>query len=739
MKAIIDVPDSPPESLHGLSDASTVFPATKPSSLEAAFQNLIEAAFQTLITRVQTLEARVEANSHPTSNGSIAPAQDRSEYPAARTTNKAASDRVTISVPEDRGSLDVSRADSEASFSEADNKDLEITNKILDIIENYGVREETSQPCMAKENFLPVVLNRVRKEEPISLVLPAFPFKSPNRKSKVLGNLPDLGEEIALATLQNLCNNIRQVYEHGAKVIITSDGFVYNDLLDVPDSDVWAYGEAVRDMAKRKKFEDIQFSRLSDILDTHPRLGTNSHPPSAEENRIYNLTHAGCFRRELVARYEPAGFDAKQAIRDDIDTRLTYRGYLRFLKKDLEHREDIRNDADGNPLSAKKYDKVISAIAQRMITRGAAFAGAIRAVYGDCVRLSIHPTLAINKFPVQLIPQEQGTFGPTPWHSSIAVGLDGSFKTGHVEDLSKTYDVVLQNGQPYFFREKSDLFDWGDLKVEFEHLYPCGLIIRPVEGSPSARSIPIEKVRQLSVNLSPVVLRGFSDTLEESVYVEKAHEAGKVLPWTFGIIQKVKDAGDNTKAGNNVTSNEGMPMHFDGMFKFEERTDPVTGEVTKVQIPPGYQFFTALATAPEGTGYTLFASSRLFFQYLRSPYNAERFEKIRWGMDNDGFWNAKLKDLPLIVRHPVTNAPCLRWHEPWDETKTKFSTCKVTLANDDEEIIDVVTKLLYDYRVCLRFTWNVGDWLVSDNTSMLHTRTGYTSGCERELWRIHFD
>lgn len=87
----------------------------------------------------------------------------------------------------------------------------------------------------------------------------------------------------------------------------------------------------------------------------------------------------------------------------------------------------------------------------------------------------------------------------------------------------------------------------------------------------------------------------------------------------------------------------------------------------------------------------------------------------------------------------MTNAPCLRWHEPWDETKTKFSTCVVTLTNDDQEIVDVVTKLLYDYRVCLRFTWHVGDWLVSDNTSMLHTRTGYTTGCDRELWRIHFD
>jgi alpha-ketoglutarate-dependent taurine dioxygenase len=517
------------------------------------------------------------------------------------------------------------------------------------------------------------------------------------------------------------------------------------DLLRVSDEDVWSYGEALRQMAWEKKLVNISFMRLSDLLEGkagHHKRIPDINPPgytTSGEDRTFYLTHASCKRKELVARYTPFGFDAKEAIKDDTDTCLTYRGYLRFLKKDLEHIKDLKVDQDCQPLSANKYAKVIEGIAQAMITRGAAFAAAIRATHGDYVRLSIHPTTAVTKFPVQLISQKSGKFGQTPWHSSIGVGLDGSFTTGHAEDFRTTHDLVYRAGRPYYFQEKSDLYNWGDLKVEFEHLYPCGLIIRPLDGSPSIRGIPMRKVQQLSIGMSPVVLRGFSETLDESVYTEKAHEAGKVLPWTFGIIQKVKDAGVNTKMGNNVTSNEGMPMHFDGMFKFEEHTDPATGEIIKVQVPPGYQLFTALATAPEGTGHTLFASARLLFQHLRAPYTLERFEKIKWNMDNNGFWDAKLKDLPLIVSHPVTNAPCIRWHEHWDETKTKFSTCKVTLSNDDEEIIEVIRNLLYDFRVCLRFTWNVGDWLVSDNTSMLHTRTGYTSGCKRELWRIHFD
>ncbi len=45
---------------------------------------------------------------------------------------------------------------------------------------------------------------------------------------KVLGTLPDLGEELALTHLNGLCESIAEIYEHGAELVITSDGLVYN-------------------------------------------------------------------------------------------------------------------------------------------------------------------------------------------------------------------------------------------------------------------------------------------------------------------------------------------------------------------------------------------------------------------------------------------------------------------------------------------------------------------------------
>lgn len=60
------------------------------------------------------------------------------------------------------------------------------------------------------------------------MVLPAFPYKSINRVDKVLGPEPDLGEELALARLEALCRDIKEVYAPGATVAVVNDGLCYN-------------------------------------------------------------------------------------------------------------------------------------------------------------------------------------------------------------------------------------------------------------------------------------------------------------------------------------------------------------------------------------------------------------------------------------------------------------------------------------------------------------------------------
>ncbi|KAL4745600.1 hypothetical protein BDW72DRAFT_208062 [Aspergillus terricola var. indicus] len=611
---------------------------------------------------------------------------------------------------------------------------METAIRILQILQSYSVNCKDSGTLWEDmETFLPTIMTSIEKDEPVRMVLPAFPFKSPNNQQKSIGILPDLGEELALNHLNGLCLNIAQVYEHGAEVHIASDGLVYNDLIGVPDEVVWDYGEALRQIAIDQELHHLRFIRLADLLQHDHCPGDD--PQSTKE---FYLKHAPCFRRELILRFGDSTFDPVAAIRSDMDVCATYRGYIRFLTKDLAHRFTSHT---------KRARRVaITPIARAMISRGQVFASAIRTQCGSHVRLSIHPSKNSRKLTVPLIPNGQiGSIGHTPWHSCIAVGADGSYRATHADQVRDTHDLIFKDGRPYCFRERSELFDWSanGLEVTSEYLYPCGVIIRPVltgdQDPPSIRRLPMSKVRKLSANMSPVIMRGFGDTHKEEVFIDTAANLGRIVTWSEASIVKVRDSGRQDRQNNNVKSHEAMPMHFDGMFRFKHEIDPVTGEEVRVQDIPRYQFFTCQAAAAKDDGFTLFASSRLFMRYLPEPWTIERLEKVTWSMENDGFWNAKVYNLPLVIKHPDTGLPSLRWHQPWGRNDTNFSTCEVKIDNDNASLIAMIDKLAYDYRVCKRFSWKVGDALVSDNISMLHTRTAFQSGCDRELWRIHCD
>lgn len=107
--------------------------------------------------------------------------------------------------------------------------------QILEIIQKYRNNAASGDNAWpGKIKFLPLVQACVVNCKPVQMVLPAFPFKSPNRRDKTIGSMPDLGEELALMHLNGLCESISERYEHGAQVVITSDGLVYNGKFSFP-------------------------------------------------------------------------------------------------------------------------------------------------------------------------------------------------------------------------------------------------------------------------------------------------------------------------------------------------------------------------------------------------------------------------------------------------------------------------------------------------------------------------
>lgn len=502
------------------------------------------------------------------------------------------------------------------------------------------------------------------------------------------------------------------------------------DLLGVPDHIVWAYGQSLRQLTKTKGYTHIEFARLKDLL------GISSLREETED-MAYAAT-APLVRLALMHRYGAFNWDSatnESYVNNDENKRLTYCGYLKFLSLDLANTYPI---GPGRTKSA--FKRGVEYIAKSMLKRGEAFARAVRENYSDCVRLSIHPSTGEDKISINILPVGKVA---TPWHSTVAIMVDGTIVVGQRKAFEENtnMELVYEDDRPSYFRERSQLYQWStSATVAFEPMYPCGIMIRPCNGAKplAIYDIDARKVRQLAEINSPVILRGFAQTKNRSAYVAKSYELGVPTPWKFGLVLEVKDRGAEGQGLNNVLSQEWMPFHFDGMFKTQKQSRN-DGSEYLVPRPPRFQYFAAVTPSPENTGYTLFSSSKLLFDHLPENKSLEYLKSLTWSVKTASFDQSVIDNMPLITTHPSTGRPCLRYHERWPQEKTRFDPTEVAIQSGDETICDLLESLLHDRRVCYWHSWQEGDLIVNDNISMLHTRSSFQAGNDRELWRIHFD
>lgn len=127
----------------------------------------------------------------------------------------------------------------------------------------------------------------------------------------------------------------------------------------MPDSDVWAYGTALRSLSVKKSFNrHISFSRLNDMVHV-----VNDGYDELDE-AVY-LSNASAFRDTFLSRYGDEKLDVSERIRGDDDTCMTYRGYIRFLATDLANVYPT-----GPNRSKSQYKREIECIAKKMLYRG---------------------------------------------------------------------------------------------------------------------------------------------------------------------------------------------------------------------------------------------------------------------------------------------------------------------------------------------------------------------------------
>jgi pyoverdine/dityrosine biosynthesis protein Dit1 len=267
---------------------------------------------------------------------------------------------------------------------------------------------------------LPKLHYYISQGQPVHLILPAFPAKSPNRQ-KVLGTLPDLGEEIALTFLQSLCDDIRQVYPPGARLSICADGRVFADLVQVSDAEVSAYNDALKKLLVRLGTADLDVVNLEDLLTTD----------SFDAARAWIVGQYGEPLEELKAR-----------VRDTDYARAMFNGIHRFVAE------------DGQALAPEKSKSRVKeegkAVAYEVIQRSNAWTRLLAQEFPHALRLSIHPQHPhSDKIGLRITRAADDWL--TPWHGVVLLRANDYvlLKRYQAEELGAM--MVEKNGQPSHF------------------------------------------------------------------------------------------------------------------------------------------------------------------------------------------------------------------------------------------------------------------------------------------------
>jgi pyoverdine/dityrosine biosynthesis protein Dit1 len=268
------------------------------------------------------------------------------------------------------------------------------------------------------------ILRAIERREPIPLVLPAFPAKSPNR-DKTLSHLPDLGDKLALRSLHQMCEQIRAVYEPGAELLICSDGHVFADLVRIPDEHVTEYGQLLREYAREELGEGVSFLDLDDIFE--------------------DVDDFDSLREELLIGFGESLRELRLRIKQDPAALAMYRGITRFLF------EDFLGLPEFEGMSRRAVQKQARRYAYRVIQRSNAWSRLIAEHHAHALRLSIHPQPRVSE-KIGVIMLLSDDVWRTPWHS-VAVETEQGFRLMPRHEAEKmSSSLVFVDGRASHYR-----------------------------------------------------------------------------------------------------------------------------------------------------------------------------------------------------------------------------------------------------------------------------------------------
>jgi len=305
-----------------------------------------------------------------------------------------------------------------------------LMEKLTDHFEKEILKRRVKSNCddfwetVGRSEFKKSMWYYIENNKRLLFALPAFPCKSSNTKTKVLGKLPDLGEKLALQRVEQFLLSLRPLYPPGGHLVLFSDGRVYCDLFGIADDTTTGF---IKQLRRTYATDAISFSDLDMFFG---KFGD-------DEKRQALVTLCGTSPENIYKN-----------IMEDSDFREVYCGFQRFLLDELTLPNGVRDKAGR---------RMVTERARQIMMRTYSYGNIMKVLFPHHIRWSIHPSRCSTKFSINLVGR---TDWGTPWHNCALLQPDGTYtlvrrKTAEEKGFELSH---TDEGLPFFINNSGSVF-----------------------------------------------------------------------------------------------------------------------------------------------------------------------------------------------------------------------------------------------------------------------------------------
>ncbi len=220
------------------------------------------------------------------------------------------------------------------------------------------------------------------------------------------------------------------------------------------------------------------------------------------------------------------------------------------------------------------------------------------------------------------------------------------------------------------------------------------------------------------------LFRGFAP-LSNADYLNFSRQFGQPYAWEFGEILELKI---QEHPSNHIFGQGRVELHWDGAY---------------VQDRPHYNLFQCLRGAHSaGGGETLFVDTRrLLAQAETREVERWRGFHLQYSTEKKAHYGGNFQSA-LITASPYDGQEVVRYIEPFNEDNAAINPVDVRVlelpVDESNTFLHDFNRRLYADHIMYRHRWQAGDFLMADNSRLLHGRSRFLQpGDSRYIKRIN--